>query len=83
MTPIPEINKPIVVKNRKILNDINCYLCKKPLNGEKQIDQCHYTGEVLGLTLGENNRVRRIPKHSHVIAHKHGIPWHKVIVHRH
>ena len=69
MSPILETNKEMVLKDKQILKNTNCYLCKKPLNGEKNIDHCHYTGEVLGLTHGECNRERRTPKHIPVIAH--------------
>ena len=35
MSPILETNKQMVLKDKQILKNTNCYLCKKPLNGEK------------------------------------------------
>ena len=69
LQPILETNKPMEIDDMNILNADTCYLCKLPLNNDKHIDHCHYTGRVLGIAHGKCNRERACPKRIPVVAH--------------
>ena len=69
LQPILETNKPMEIDDMDILNADKCYLCKLPLNNDKHIDHCHYTGRVLGIAHGKCNRERACSKKIGVVAH--------------
>ena len=69
LQPILEMNKPIKIDDPEILNTVNCYLCQAPLDNDKAIDHCHYTGRALGMAHGKCNRERACPKRIPVVAH--------------
>ena len=65
------MNKPIKIDDLEILNTVNCYLCQAPLDNDKNIDHCHYTGHTLGLahSMSKCNRERACSKRIPVVAH--------------